>query len=186
MKNKLQTPTFWLTGLSAAGKSTLSVKLQKHLTDKGYVVSVIDGDILRQTVTKNLSFSPADRSENIKQAASIASKLVRDGVIPIVAMISPSMDDRQKAEDLIGSGFLEIYVKCPVDICINRDPKGLYAKALDGEIHEFTGLDAPYDYPMTPHLVIDTAVNDVEESSNILTTFADLILNTDALRASYS
>jgi adenylyl-sulfate kinase len=183
MKNKLQTPTFWLTGLSAAGKSTLSIKLREHLIDKGHNVEVIDGDVLRQTVSKNLSFSPTDRSENIKIAATMASKLVREGIIPIVAMISPSMDDRQKAGDLIGSGFLEIYVKCPVDICINRDPKGLYAKALDGVVHEVTGLDAPYDHPMTPHLVIDTAVNDVEKSINILTTFADLVLNTDARRA---
>ncbi len=155
----------WLTGLSAAGKSTIAINLEKLLFDKGYQVCLLDGDNVRHGLNKDLGFSPEDREENIRRIAELAKLLANYGLIVITAFISPYKVHRNQARKLLDNGrFLEIYVKCSLEECARRDPKGLYKKAFAGEIKEFTGVSAPYEPPENPELEIDTEKLDVEES----------------------
>lgn len=163
----------WFTGLSGAGKSTLAMALEKRLFDKGYHVYVLDGDNVRHGLNANLSFSPEDRTENIRRVGEVAALFERAGTLVITAFISPYRSDRDRAREAAGTGFHEIYVKADVATCETRDPKGLYAKARSGEIKDFTGISAPYEAPETPELVIDTAATDLEECLHQLVSYVE-------------
>lgn len=149
----------WLTGLSGAGKSTLAMELEKELLRIGYAGYVLDGDNVRGGINSNLGFSEEDRRENIRRVGEVAALFADAGLICIAAFISPYARDRATARAASGSGsFHEIYVKADLALCEARDPKGLYAKARRGELPEFTGISAPYEVPVSPDLVIDTAM----------------------------
>lgn len=147
--------TVWLTGLSACGKSTIAFTLEHALSERGHLAYVLDGDNIRHGLNKNLGFSPEDREENIRRIGEVAKLFTDAGVIAITSFISPYKGDRDKVRALMAPGdFVEVYVECPVDVCAERDPKGLYKKAMAGEIKEFTGVSAPYEAPDKPELVL--------------------------------
>ncbi|XMB66893.1 adenylyl-sulfate kinase [Mycoplasmatota bacterium zrk1] len=161
----------WLTGLSGSGKSTIASEVEKQLTDEGRVVYRLDGDNIRHGLNKDLGFSMEDRKENVRRIAEVA-KLFKDaGIITIVSFISPTIELRKIAKDIIGEDFHEVYISASVDDCIQRDPKGLYKKALAGEIKQFTGIDSPYEIPVEPNLIIDTNIESIEESTKILKNY---------------
>lgn len=145
----------WLTGLPGAGKTTIAQRVADRLRAEGRAVEVLDGDVVRQHISRDLGFSREDRMENIRRVAYVAELLVRHGVTVLVALVSPYRQARQQARERI-SDFLEVYVRCPREVLVERDPKGLYARALRGEIRNFTGLDDPYEPPEAPDLVLDT------------------------------
>jgi adenylylsulfate kinase len=147
--------TIWLTGLSGSGKSTLAGLLESELRYRGLAVEVLDGDVVRQHLSKDLGFSREDRDANIRRIAFVSKLLTRNGVAVIVAAISPYRTTRDEARREIGR-FLEVYVKCPLDELVRRDVKGLYAKALRGEIANFTGVSDPYEEPLAPDVVVET------------------------------
>ncbi|WP_433694894.1 adenylyl-sulfate kinase [Paraburkholderia phenoliruptrix] len=150
--------TIWLTGLSGAGKSTIAFELERQLVAQGHACYVLDGDNVRHGLASDLGFDPNDRHENIRRVAHVAQLMNDAGLIVITALISPMRADRAMARDIIGAGnFIETYLAASVATCVRRDPKGLYAKALAGEIPVFTGISAPYEAPVDPELVIDTA-----------------------------
>jgi adenylylsulfate kinase len=158
--------TAWFTGLSGAGKSTVAEMLYHELKARGMKTEILDGDVVRQNLSKGLGFSKEDRDTNIARIAFVADMLTRNGVATICCPISPYKETRDAARELIGD-FVEIYVSATVDeIAAHRDPKGLYKKALAGEIKDFTGVDpnAPYEAPENPELVVDTLVQTPEES----------------------
>jgi adenylylsulfate kinase len=155
--------TVWLTGLSGAGKSTISHALAAELAAYGESVEVLDGDVVRTHLSKGLGFSREDRDTNIARIAFVASLLVRHGAAVIAAAISPYAQARTEARKRIGN-FVEVYVKCSLDELVRRDVKGLYRKALRGEIEHFTGVSDPYEPPAAPEVVVDTEVERVEES----------------------
>lgn len=155
----------WFTGLSGAGKSTLANTVADALFDRGCRAYVLDGDNVRHGLNKNLGFSPEDRAENIRRIGEVANLFVQAGVIALTAFISPYRADRDAARKVAGEDFIEIYVKCGVDVCESRDTKGLYKKARAGEVKEFTGISAPYEEPLNPELVVETALETVEESA---------------------
>src|SRR5215470_5836542 len=149
--------TIWMTGLSASGKSTLAVALEKKLWERGVRAYVLDGDNIRHGLNKDLGFSPADRTENIRRIGEVAKLFTDAGVINITAFISPYRSDRDHVRALMAEGdFLEAFVDCPVDVCERRDVKGLYKKARAGEIKEFTGISAPYEPPLNPEITLRT------------------------------
>ncbi len=159
----------WFTGLSGSGKSTLAHAVEEQLFEKGHLSYVLDGDNIRHGLNKNLGFSPEDREENIRRIGEVSKLFTDAGVIAMTAFISPYRDDRDKARELVEEGrFIEVFVKVPLDVAESRDPKGLYKKARAGEIKEFTGIDAPYEEPLNPELVIDTSKYSLEESSNMV------------------
>ena len=158
----------WLTGLSGAGKSTIAAEAERRLFDKGYQVSVLDGDNLRHGLSADLGFSPEDRAENIRRIGEVGALFARAGMIAITAFISPYRSDRERARSAYPSGFAEIYVRADLATCEARDPKGLYKKARTGEIPEFTGISAPYEAPESPDLVIDTDRAGVDASVDLL------------------
>ncbi len=155
--------TIWFTGLSGAGKSTLATALAERLTALGRNVEVLDGDIVRTHLSKGLGFSREDRDINIKRIAFVCSLLTRNGVICISAAISPYREARAWARNEIGN-FVEVYLKCPIEVCRQRDVKGLYKLVDEGKITGFTGVDDPYEEPEYPELVIETDKETVEES----------------------
>lgn len=160
---------FWLTGLSGAGKSTLAEAFAAQLRLAGRPCLVIDGDLLRKNLCADLGFSPADRRENLRRAASVAALAADEDLCVIVALISPYRTDRAMAKQLIGpERMVEVYLSTPIDCCERRDPKGLYAKARKGEIQDFTGISAPYEIPLSPELCIDTAQFSIEQSVETL------------------
>jgi len=146
--------TVWLTGLSGSGKSTLAVELEKRLWDRGVRAYVLDGDNIRHGLNKNLGFSPADRTENIRRIGEVARLFTDAGAVAITAFISPYRADRDQVRALMPEDFVEVFVDCPVEVCEQRDVKGLYKKARAGEIKEFTGVSAPYEAPLHPELTI--------------------------------
>jgi adenylylsulfate kinase len=147
----------WYTGLSGSGKSTLANAVEEKLYRMGCLTYVLDGDNVRHGLNKNLGFSPEDREENIRRIGEVARLFCDAGIIAMTAFISPYRKDREQARELIGSDrFIEIYCSASFDACADRDPKGLYKKALAGEIKNFTGLDAPYEAPENPQLVVPT------------------------------
>ncbi|WP_026486066.1 adenylyl-sulfate kinase [Caldanaerobius polysaccharolyticus] len=159
----------WLTGLSGAGKSTIARELEKRLYDMGHLCYVLDGDNIRHGLNKNLGFSAEDRKENIRRIGEVAKLFADAGVITITAFISPYREDRDNARKLLPEGkFLEVYVKCPLEKCEERDVKGLYKRARAGEIKEFTGISAPYEPPVNPELVINTDELSLDESVKLL------------------
>jgi adenylylsulfate kinase len=147
----------WLVGLSGSGKSTIAQALEKRLHEAGYLTQLLDGDNLRSGINSDLGFSAEDRQENLRRTAEISRLFLNCGIITLCSFISPTRDVRQRAKELIGEAdFLEVWVKCSFDECARRDVKGLYAKALRGEIKNFTGLDAPFEEPEAPWLVLNT------------------------------
>lgn len=164
----------WLTGLSGAGKSTLAIALERELFNRGMQVYVLDGDNLRYGLNANLGFSPADRSENIRRAAEVAKLFADAGFIVITSLISPCRADRARAREIMDEGeirFYEVFIDCPVEVCEQRDPKKLYAKARSGEIKEFTGISAPYEPPQKPELILHTDKQTAEESISVVLDF---------------
>ncbi len=156
--------TLWFTGLSGAGKTTISQRVGQELKNRGHLVELLDGDIIRQNLTKGLGFSKADRDENVRRIGFVAHLLCRNGVYVLVAAISPYADSRRYVRELIGDKFIEIYVNSPIEICEARDVKGLYKKARAGEIKHFTGIDDPYEPPTNPDLECRTDLETIEES----------------------
>jgi len=162
----------WFTGLSASGKSTLAHAVERELFDKGHLSFVLDGDNIRHGLNKNLGFSPQDREENIRRIGEVAKLFSEAGLITITAFISPYRADRDAARKLLKAGeFIEIYVKAPLQVLEDRDPKGLYSKARRGEIKEFTGISAPYEEPLHPELIIDTSRLDIHECIEEIMTY---------------
>lgn len=155
--------TIWFTGLSGAGKSTLSEIIEQRLRARGRNVEVLDGDIVRTHLSKGLGFSREDRDTNIKRIAFVCGLLTRNGVICISAAIAPYREAREWARREIGN-FVEVYVKCPIEVCRQRDVKGLYKLVDEGKLKGFTGVDDPYEEPEHPELVIETDKETVEES----------------------
>ena len=155
--------TIWFTGLSGAGKSTLSEAIEEHLKARGRNVEILDGDIVRTHLSKGLGFSKEDRDTNIKRIAFVCGLLSRNGVACISAAISPYRETRAWARDHIGN-FIEVFVKCPINVCRQRDVKGLYKLADEGKIKGFTGVDDPYEEPEHPELIVETDKETVQES----------------------
>ena len=161
----------WFTGLSGSGKSTIANALQLELYKKRVSVYLLDGDNLRHGINKGLTFTEDDRKENIRRTAEIGKLFVDAGMVVLAALISPYEKDRQNARSIfIKEEFIEIYVKCPLEECENRDPKGLYKKARQGEIRQFTGIDQPYEEPTNPEIIIDTNVLSIQECVEIITS----------------
>lgn len=161
----------WFTGLSGSGKSTLAREVENRLFAGGHHCYVLDGDNIRFGLNRNLGFSPADRTENIRRIGEVAKLFADAGIITLTAFISPYRADREMARALMAEGdFIEIFARCPVAECENRDVKGLYKKARAGEIKEFTGISAPYEEPLRPELIVDTTMLSPEEG-------ADLVIN---------
>ena len=164
----------WMAGLSGSGKSTLAQGLERELHQRGHLTQLLDGDNLRSGINNNLGFSEADRLENIRRSAETAKLFLHAGVITICSLISPTNEIRQLARTIIGADdFLEVYINAPFDVCAQRDVKGLYKKALNGEIKNFTGLDAPFEAPTQPYLEIRT---DQEDYSASLQKLLDTLL----------
>ncbi|MEB3310796.1 MAG: adenylyl-sulfate kinase [Snowella sp.] len=155
--------TLWLTGLSGAGKTTITQALEKKLRDSGYGIEVLDGDVVRTNLTKGLGFSKEDRDENIRRIGFVANLLTRHGVIVLVSAISPYREIREEVRGKIGD-FVEVFVNAPLAVCEGRDVKGLYAKARQGEIKGFTGIDDPYEAPTNPEVECRTDLESLEES----------------------
>jgi len=156
----------WCTGLSGSGKSTIANEVAYKLHQMGKVAYVLDGDNIRHGLNKNLGFSPEDRNENIRRISEVANLFADSGLVAITAFISPYKKYRNFCRELVGEGrFIEAFCKAPIDTCEERDPKGLYKKARAGEIKGFTGIDAPYEEPENPELVLDTDEETVEESA---------------------
>lgn len=154
--------TLWFTGLSGAGKSTIANKVYHELKRQGYPAETLEGDDLRRRISSDLGYSREDRRKHLERVTYIAEVLSRNGIIALVSLISPYESDREFARNTIGE-FREIYVKCPLQICKERDVKGLYKKALAGEIKQFTGIDDPYEEPSRPDLILDTHRLSVDE-----------------------
>jgi adenylylsulfate kinase len=153
----------WLTGLPASGKTTVALDLEKELRDRGLRVEVMDGDEVRKGLSRDLGFSKDDREIHAMRVAYVSKLLSRNGVAVIVSLISPYRSFRKAIrEDIVD--FIEVFVRCPVEECAKRDPKGLYAKAMAGEIKDFTGVDDPYEEPENPELVLDTYAEETAES----------------------
>jgi bifunctional enzyme CysN/CysC len=154
----------WLTGLSGAGKSTIAMLLERRLYDAGYATFVLDGDNVRRGLNSNLGFRPEDRQENIRRVGEVAALFAEAGLVCVTAFISPYRDDRRRARAAVEKGhFLEVYVKADLAACEARDPKGLYLKARQGKIKDFTGIDSPYEEPVAAELVVDTTHDDASK-----------------------
>lgn len=163
--NAHKSAILWFTGLSGAGKSTISAELEKRLFKKGIRTFRLDGDNIRHGLNKNLGFTPEDRTENIRRIGEVSKLMVDAGLFTLSAFISPYRADRKQIRQLVEDNeFIEIFVKASLSICEERDPKGLYKKARLGEIKEFTGIDAPYEEPTSPELIIDTNTLSIDES----------------------
>lgn len=159
----------WMTGLSGSGKSTIAIALEKELAQKGFLTQVLDGDNIRTGINNNLGFSDADRTENIRRIAEVSKLFVNCGVITINCFVSPTNAIRNAAKEIIGAeNFVEVFIDTPLEICEQRDVKGLYKKARAGEIKDFTGINAPFEVPENAAIVVKTANKTVEESVNTI------------------
>ncbi len=164
----------WLTGLSGSGKTTLAVRLEHYLFHKGYKVYVLDGDNIRNGLNRDLHFSKEDRVENLRRVSEVAKLFLDAGLIVICAFISPYIHERALIKEIVGEQkFVEIFVNCSVEICEERDVKGLYAKARNGTIPDFTGVSAPYEIPPSPDVEVKTADESVEESLGKIIQFIE-------------
>lgn len=185
VKNMALGSTLWFTGLSGAGKTTISTEVAKRLKEQGYRVEVLDGDIVRQNLTKGLGFSRADRDENIRRIGFVAELLSRNGVVVIVSAISPYREARKQVRSKI-KHFLEVYVNAPLAVCEARDVKGLYKRARAGEIQQFTGIDDPYEAPLDPDVECHTQIESLDESVAKVMKAFELLMVADAARVAGS
>ncbi|MSO40652.1 MAG: adenylyl-sulfate kinase [Solirubrobacterales bacterium] len=160
--------TLWFTGLSGAGKTTISKIVEEELRARRSRLEILDGDVVRENLSKGLGFSKEDRDTNIRRIAFVADLLSRNGVPVITAAISPYREIRDEARETMGDRFIEVFVKASVEVCADRDVKGLYAKAFSGEIKEFTGVSDPYEEPLSPEIVLETETETPEESAGRL------------------
>lgn len=159
----------WMVGLSGSGKSTLARALENTLHEQGMITELLDGDNLRTGVNNNLGFSEEDRTENIRRAAEVSKLFAHCGVITICSLISPTEAIRKMARDIIGNDrYVEVFIDCPLEVCEERDVKGLYAKARRGEIKDFTGIDSPFEPPVQPSIKLETHKKSIEECHTIL------------------
>ena len=171
-RNKHKSAVIWFTGLSGSGKSTVSVELEKALFKQQVNTYRLDGDNVRHGLNNNLGFTPEDRKENIRRIGEVSKLMVDAGLITVTAFISPYQEDRDAVRALLEDDeFIEIYTQCSLDECEARDPKGLYKKARSGEIPEFTGINAPYEAPSNPEIVLDTENNTVGESVRYIISY---------------
>jgi adenylylsulfate kinase len=158
----------WLTGLSGAGKTTLTSALSERLATTGLRVETLDGDEVRENLSRGLGFSKEDRDTNIRRIGFVARLLARNGVTVLTAAISPYRESRDEVRHLVegdGARFVEVFVRCPLDVLIERDVKGLYKKAIAGEIKNFTGISDPYEEPVSPDIVVDSSIESAEQST---------------------
>ena len=171
-RNKNRGVILWYTGLSGCGKSTIANEVEKQLFGNGYHTYVLDGDNIRFGLNSNLGFSPEDRTENIRRIGEVAKLFVDAGVVVSTAFISPYRKDRDRVRSIVEeSDMVEIFVKCDLEVCEQRDAKGLYKKARAGEIKEFTGISAPYEEPENPELIVDAAKNSAEECAKTVVDY---------------
>jgi adenylylsulfate kinase len=170
-------PVLWFTGLSCSGKTTTAKQVAATLHAQGYLVEMLDGDELRETLCKGLGFSKAERMENIKRIAYVAKLLSRNGIIVVVSAITPYQEMRDNVRNNV-PGFVEIYVDCPLELCERRDVKGLYAKARRGELAHFTGISDPYEPPLHPEIIINTAASTLEQNCNTVLSWLNLPFST--------
>jgi adenylylsulfate kinase len=154
----------WMTGLSGAGKSTLAYALHRRLVATGRVPIVLDGDVLRRGLNADLGFTAEDRTENLRRVAHVAALFMQQGCVAIAAVISPEHQHRRTARQIVGEGFVEVFVNTPLQVCEARDVKGLYARARRGEIPHFTGISGPFETPVEPDVVIETDRLSVDQS----------------------
>lgn len=164
MRDLTQGLTVWFTGLPSSGKTTIAHAVEKRLLDEGHRVEVLDGDVVRTHLTKGLGFSKEDRDENIRRIGFVAHLLSRNGVIVLCSAISPYREIRDEVRALHGERFVEVYVSTPVEVCAERDVKGLYAKQRAGEMKGLTGVDDPYEPPLRPEVVVPTHTQTLEQS----------------------
>ena len=165
--------TLWFTGLSGAGKTTISKLVEAELIARGSKHEVLDGDVIRENLSKGLGFSKEDRDTNIRRIAFVADLLSRNGVPVITAAISPYREIRDEARETMGERFIEVFVKASVEVCAERDVKGLYKKAFAGEIKEFTGVSDPYEEPLNAEIVLETENETPEESAQKLIDYLE-------------
>ena len=179
-KQKRQKPAvIWLTGISGAGKSTLAFAVDRYLTDNEFHSFVLDGDDLRLGLSSDLGFSEAARHENIRRVGEVSKLFCQAGLLTLVSLISPFRADRQTARNLVGSNFVEIYIKAPLEVCEQRDTKGFYKKVRDGKLSDFTGIDSIYEEPLDPELMVETDKESVEVSTQRI---IDYLKSRDLLR----
>ena len=165
--------TLWFTGLSGAGKTTISHIGAEELSDRGSKLEILDGDVVRENLSKGLGFSKEDRDINIRRIAFVADLLSRNGVPVITAAISPYREIRDEAREMMGDRFIEVYIEASVDACAERDVKGLYKKAFAGEIKEFTGVSDPYEEPLNAEITLKTEDEEPEESAARLIAYLE-------------
>jgi adenylylsulfate kinase len=159
----------WFTGLSGSGKSTLAIALEEELFERGFLTQILDGDNIRSGINNNLGFSPDDRTENIRRIAEVSKLFLHCGIITLCAFVSPTQEIRHMVRNVVGrENFFEIYVDTPLEVCEQRDVKGLYAKARAGIIKDFTGISAPFERPEDADLLIDTSILSLEECVEML------------------
>jgi len=168
-RNGHQSMLLWFTGLSGSGKSTLAHQVEEKLFEKGCYTYILDGDNVRHGLNGDLGFTETDRRENIRRIGEVAKLFIDAGVVVLAAFISPFREDRDRVRELFEpQEFIEIHVRCDLDICEQRDPKGLYRKARAGTLPDFTGIDSPYEEPLAPELTVDTGKLDVTDSVNTI------------------
>jgi len=170
MSKKNEGFVLWLTGLSGSGKSALAARVAAKLREKRQYVEILDGDVVRKSLTKDLGFTEADRKTNLERVTFVAKLLSRNGVATIVSFISPYIVSRENARKET-TNLIEVFVKCPLKVCIERDVKGLYKKAFAGEIDNFTGVSHPYEEPPNPEIIVETDKNTLEESTEKILDF---------------
>ena len=158
----------WFTGLPASGKTTIARLVKARLLNLGHRVELLDGDALRRDLDPEIGFSPEDRAIHIRRVAFVSELLARNGVAVLVCLVSPYVHTRAAAQKMIGNKFIEVFVKCSLETCISRDPKGLYKRALAGEIPNMTGIGDPYEAPPNPDIIVDTENNTASENMAIV------------------
>jgi len=164
---KQKAKVLWFTGLSGSGKSTIAIALEKKLYNEGFLTQLLDGDNVRTGINNNLGFTEDDRKENIRRIAEVSKLFLNCGIITLNSFVSPTIDIRNQAKEIIGKDdFIEIFIDTPLEICEQRDVKGLYKKARKGEIKNFTGIDAPFEAPENPDIIVKTDKQTIEQSVN--------------------
>lgn len=175
---KQRAKVLWLTGLSGSGKTTLAKVVEKKLHERGFLTQLLDGDNIRTGINANLGFSEQDRTENIRRIAEVSKLFLNCGVITINCFVSPTKAIRDLAKEIIGAeNFLELFIDTPLEVCEERDTKGLYAKARKGEIDHFTGISAPFEAPQNPALRVKTEGKTIESSATEIITFVSSLIN---------